>query len=238
MRRRGGDGRHESRRRFRSKLSLVVAPRSVKLEVLELRRDFRSDAGWWVMAKKPLRRATSHPPASGESPLAEENRRLRARVTQLESRVSSLVRIVRRQEHLRDMLRWSKGRRKRLEARVNELARLLDEGAKTIDQLQSAVTARVDTRLRMCQSYEGDVVDVYGDRVVVVYDVDGNVVEQTYERSQFVDGRLPEVDTDLVVHVIVSDAEPRADGTASEEDAQRDEVPGSRREPLSGPTVF
>jgi hypothetical protein len=178
--------------------------------------------------KRRPHKTNSHPPASAKNRDIQENQRLKARITQLESRNLALAGLLR---HLME-------RRKKLEARVNEGVRLLDERAKTIDRLQGALTTRDDGRLRMCESYEGEVVDVRGDRVVVVYDVDGNVVEQTYERRQFLDGRLPEADTDLVAYVIVADTEPRTGGAASEADAERDEVSGSRREPLAGPTEF
>jgi hypothetical protein len=178
--------------------------------------------------KRRLHKTNSHPPASAKNRDIQENQRLMARITHLESRNRALA----------GSLRWSMERWKKLEARVNQNARLLDERAKTIDRLQAALTAREDGRLRMCESYEGEVVDVRDDKVIVDYDVDGNVVEQTYERRQFLDGRLPELDTDLVAYVIVADTEPRTGGAVSEEDAERDEVSGSRRGRLTEPTEF
>ena len=54
----------------------------------------------------------------------------------------------------------------------------------------------------MCESYQGEVVDVHGDRVVAVYDVNGNVIERSVRgRSQFLDGRLPEVGSELAASV-------------------------------------
>lgn len=90
----------------------------------------------------------------------------------------------------------------------------------------------------MCESYRGEVVDVRGDRVVVVYDVDGNIVEQTYERSQFLEGRLPEVDAELVAYVMVAEAEPEMDEAASGEEKRRDDVSGCGRKPLDEVTIF
>ena len=80
--------------------------------------------------------------------------------------------------------------------------------------------------------------DVHGDRVVVVYDVDGNIVEQTYERSQFLEGRLPDMDTELVAYVMVAEAEPGIDEAASGEEERRDDVSGSGRKPLDEATIF
>ena len=126
----------------------------------------------------------------------------------------------------------------KLQDRIDELAGRLEEQARTNDRLRSALIARSGSRLRICEMYEGVVADLNGDRVVVVYDVDGSVVEQTYERSQFLEGRLPEVDTELVAYVVVAEIEPRAAEPEPEEDEHRDEHTSSQRKPLTDPTVF
>ena len=77
------------------------------------------------------------------------------------------------------------------------------------DRLQPVLAARAEGRLRMWEAYRGEVVNVNGDTVLVQYDVNGSVIEQTYERSQFLGGRLPEMHAELEVHVIVADVRPR-----------------------------
>jgi hypothetical protein len=113
-----------------------------------------------------------------------------------------------------------------------------ERAAKVDDGLQALRVARAKGRIRMAESYAGVVEDVHEDTVVVVYDVDGKIVEQTYLRSQFIDGWLPEVDTRLVVHVHVIEVDPEAVETDTGEDERRDDDSGSRRKPLAGPTAF
>ena len=87
----------------------------------------------------------------------------------------------------------------KLNDRIEKLIDCLNDRAKANDCLQSTLISRMDGRLRMAESYEGVVEDVHGDKVLVVYDVNGKIIEQTYEKSQFLDGRLPDVGTRLAV---------------------------------------
>ena len=57
--------------------------------------------------------------------------------------------------------------------------------------LLGALVSKVAGRLRMAESYEGEVVSSSDECVVVVFELHGELVEQTYDRKQFVDGRLP-----------------------------------------------
>ena len=57
----------------------------------------------------------------------------------------------------------------------------------------------------MTQRYEGIVEHVYEDQVVVVYDVDGSVIEHQYTRKQFVDQVLPKVGARLSVEIVVTE---------------------------------
>ncbi len=125
-----------------------------------------------------------------------------------------------------------------LEKKILELASRLEEQVRANDRLQSALIARAESRVRMVETYEGVVEHVHGDTVVVVYDVSGKIIEQTYERNQFLEGRLPEVDTPLVVYVTVAQTEPPTGVFENMEDGHRDEQFVSRRRPLTGPTAF
>ena len=90
----------------------------------------------------------------------------------------------------------------------------------------------------MTESYEGIVMDVDGDKVLVVYDVNGDIVEQTYEKSQFIDGRLPDVRTRLAVFVNVAEVQSKPVESGVEETKHRDESANTRRKPLSGTIEF
>ncbi len=79
----------------------------------------------------------------------------------------------------------------------------------------------------MTETYEGQVDHVGENTAVVVYNVNGNLVEQTYVRSQFINGRLPEVGTCVRVSVVVTEFEP-------ELPPDEPEKPTNRR-PLTGP---
>lgn len=92
--------------------------------------------------------------------------------------------------------------------------------------------------VRMAESYEGIVEDVDGDRVVVVYDVRGAIVEQTYERGQFIDGHLPDVGTRLAVFVNVVEIQPDPAGPWEEASDSRHDPALGRRKSIKGRVVF
>jgi hypothetical protein len=200
--------------------------------------------------REPPKRKESPPPepksggAAGEElerlrsenlRLSSENRLLQAHVAEPQQ---TAAREVQRHDRVQARVEELQQTNQTLLVRIDELNDWLNDRAKANDRLQSILIDRVDGRLRMAESYQGVVEDVQGDRVVVVYDVNDNVVEQTYERSQFIGGRLPEVDTRLVVYVNVAEIQEPPAGSGAEGYLQRDEHPATRREVLSGPTSF
>lgn len=114
------------------------------------------------------------------------------------------------------------------------------EHSEALGCLQSALTSAIEGRLRMSESYEGVVEEVDGDRVLVVYDVDGKIVEQTYDKSQFIGGQLPEVGTQLAVFVNVVEVQPRRGDSQPDVEGPepRDEFATCQRKPLSGIVEF
>lgn len=87
-----------------------------------------------------------------------------------------------------------------------------DDEQDLVEARSSAVNRPQDSaKLRMTETYHGTVEQVAGDQVVVVYDIDDDLVEHHYHRSQFIDGQLPKVGDRLTVHVHVTDASPSAD---------------------------
>ncbi|GAC1464666.1 MAG: hypothetical protein NVSMB9_03590 [Isosphaeraceae bacterium] len=160
----------------------------------------------------------------------------------LQSRVSELRRASARETQRYDQLlaNYSELQREcaRLCERNDKLVDCLNERAKANDRLQSTLICKVESRLRMTESYEGVVEDVDGDTVLLVYDVDGKIVEQTYERSQFINGRLPDVGTRLIVYVNVAEVQLDPIESVAEEMEPRDEPALGRRKPLSGKVKF
>lgn len=125
-----------------------------------------------------------------------------------------------------------------LQQTIDKLVDSLNERGRANDCLLSCFISRPDSHIRMSQSYEGVVEDVDGDRAVVVFDVDGKIVEQTYEKSQFNDHRLPEAGSRLAVYVIVAEVQPKLIQAGIEELDPSDESASPRRKSLSGPTEF
>ena len=107
----------------------------------------------------------------------------------------TIAREAERYERLASLYDESQHQRANLHARIDELACRLEAQATTVERLHPLDVALSGDRLRLAQSYTGVVEDVHDDTVVVVYDVDGSIIEQTYVRSQFIGGRLPEVQT-------------------------------------------
>ena len=88
----------------------------------------------------------------------------------------------------------------------------------------------------MHESYEGQVQHVGENTVVVVYNVEGELVEQTYEKKQFQDGKLPSRGTCLKTIVCVVEHEPQSPADTESEIDTGDET--SQRDTLTGPVEF
>jgi hypothetical protein len=74
-------------------------------------------------------------------------------------------------------------------------------------------------RVKIAETYEGEVVrHLHGDGVLVAYDVNGNIYEQTYEKSQFIDGRLPSVGAHLIVCTTIIEIESQPERTENNEE--------------------
>jgi hypothetical protein len=99
-----------------------------------------------------------------------------------------------------------------------------------------AVVDFEDPKLRMHETYEGQVEHVGENTVVVVYNVNGELVEHTYEKKQFQNGKLPTLGTCLKTFVYVVEQEPKPPTDTESESATGDEP--SHREPLTGPVEF
>lgn len=122
-----------------------------------------------------------------------------------------------------------------------QLERLIDgvnERGRANDRILSCFMSRPDSHIRLSECYEGVVEDAAGDTVTVVYEVNGDIVEQTYESSQFCDHRLPDVGARLAVYVVVAEVQPKPIQDIAEEPVNRDDSPRTFRKPLNGPTEF
>jgi carbon storage regulator len=75
-------------------------------------------------------------------------------------------------------------------------------------ELRDALANSDNTGVRMVECYEGVVRHRDANEVVVAYEVENDVIEQTYQRNQFIDGYLPELSDRLSVLVRVASIPP------------------------------
>ena len=155
----------------------------------------------------------------------------------LQSRVAELRRTAARETQRYDQLLVEHAE---LQKRLEKMIDCLNERARANDCLQSILISRMRSHLRMTESYEGVVEDKYDNTVVVVYEVNGRIIEQTYERGQFLDGRLPDVGTRLVAYVHLASIRDESvePGNGKEEIETRDESATTRRRSLREPLEF
>lgn len=109
---------------------------------------------------------------------------------------------------------YADSERKRAEANNVRAAGWIDKGPNALEEIDAAVkhtmglreVARAcrEGRLRMAERYDGVVEHVHKDTVVVVYGVGEDLVEQTYERNQFLDRHLPSKGDHLAVFIHVA----------------------------------
>ena len=113
---------------------------------------------------------------------------------------------------------------------------LLDDRSRANDALVTKMAAVEDGSIRMHESYEGQVQYVGECTAVVAYNVDGQLIEQTYEKKQFKDGKLPLPGTCVKVLVFLVEYEPKPPSDEDWEHITRDQP--SQRKPLDGPDEF
>lgn len=128
----------------------------------------------------------------------------------------------------------------RLKTRLKEIKAINDPVAKTNDSDFSNVSNRPECKIRITQTYEGVVEEADDGHAVVVYEVDGGIVEQTYLKHQFQDQRLPKVGARLAVYLTVVEVPQTSsqDHSEIEEMSSRDDFATSGRKPLNGPVEF
>ncbi len=65
-------------------------------------------------------------------------------------------------------------------------------------------------------SYKGDVVSSYGNEVVIVFETEDDIVERTYRRDQFLDGKLPAEGTGVIARFVLTEDEEIEDSREDE----------------------
>ncbi|WP_435018533.1 hypothetical protein TA3x_000510 [Tundrisphaera sp. TA3] len=167
--------------------------------------------------------------------LKTQNQFLQTRNAELRQSVAELRRAVARETQKFDQIQ---SHCVELQRTVDKLIDSLNDRAKTNDCLLSAFVSRPGSRVRMSQSYEGTIEDMYEEKISVLYFIDGSYVEQVYEKNQFLDSRLPEVGARLAVFVIVAEVQNDRAELLDQEPDLHDESSNFRRKALDGPTEF
>ena len=126
----------------------------------------------------------------------------------------------------------------RLEGQNDAQLSCIGELAKTNRAAQEALIAAKEGRICLHETHFGVVAEREGDEVAVVYERPDGEVEQIYDRTQFVDGKLPEVGDNLEAHVIVASRRAGAVPGSIETGTQgkTDEFSAFREKGVTGPT--
>jgi hypothetical protein len=74
--------------------------------------------------------------------------------------------------------------------------------------LRDALADSDETKTRMVEYYEGVVRHRDVNEVVVAYEVENDIIEQTYQRDQFIDGNMPALRDHLSVLVRLANVRP------------------------------
>ena len=155
----------------------------------------------------------------------------------LKSRLQEERRAATRETHRYDQLLVQF---KELQDRHDKLIGRMVERCQASDRLQGALIARENASLRMSESYEGVVKHVSEDTVVVVFEADDDLLEQTYGREQFLDGKLPS-EGDAVaafVHLALLPHEEETSGDGAAPPDPADAARRRRKNVVKGPHEF
>ncbi|UCE60231.1 MAG: hypothetical protein JSU63_00490 [Phycisphaerales bacterium] len=120
----------------------------------------------------------------------------------LESRLSEARRAIARETRRYDQI---EAEHHELSAQNSILINHINERSKVNDELMRALIARHDGHVRMFEKYNGVVKHVGKTTAVCLFEVDDDLVEQTYRREQFIDGRLPKKGDSLTVFVLAAE---------------------------------
>jgi hypothetical protein len=119
------------------------------------------------------------------------------------------------------------------DAMLNALTRKMT----AIDETASLLLQKNNARVRIVESYRGSVEYVHEDSVVVIFEIDDDLVEHKYERSQFVDCQLPNEGDHVTVYVHVVHESIDTDAAQVETDVF-DEQEEYERKKITGPLEF
>ena len=102
------------------------------------------------------------------------------------------------------------------------------------ERQQAQVVAQRPSKILFAQSYQGFVIDVKSDSVIVAYETDDDEVRHEYLRTQFKNGVLPELGQRIASHVQVTAMSPDDPPVTRQVDVTTEGEDNERSEPLRG----
>jgi hypothetical protein len=124
-----------------------------------------------------------------------------------------------------------------LEERLDRQFNIINERARANDAALAALAAKQQGRLLVYEALQGEVIEVSEAEVVVRFDTEDDIIEQTYEVDQFTLGKIPAVGDQLAVYVHVALVPPPAE-TVHESKSETHEPPYRRRNVITGDHRF
>ncbi len=144
-----------------------------------------------------------------------------------------------RYDYLLDHVKELREERRQLLAQLEQITRR-EQSRDGADALQHVLIAQKEGRMRMFEAHSGVVMHVHDDEVVVVYEIDDDYVEQTYQKSRFQDGRLPKKGQKLGIYIHLAELpeEPQTETGDLDSRDTADERPRRRRNTVKPPREF
>lgn len=174
---------------------------------------------------------------SNQTAIERENQELKLQIELLKSRVQEQRRTAARETQRYDQLSAHHGE---LQSTVDELTSQLHSEADANKSLLRVLIAHHAKQVCLSEVYEGVVKGGDARRVVVVYEVGDDLVEQIYSIEQFLEGNVPSVGDRLVVcvHVAQLCASPEEDAEAEDARDTTYEQPRPRKNVVTLPREF
>jgi len=209
---------------------------------------------YWFAGTQPrasvelLSGASSKTPQVSRPAKTDSEEDLRAKISELEQKLAEAERMnaTQRSRLVEERRAAATANRlnDQLQARLDEFQQRLDrqldiinERARANDVALAALAANVQGRLLTYERLRGEVIEVDGDQVVVRIDTDNDIIEQTYDVSQFKFGKAPAVGDQLEVHVHVARIAAAPSAPATETIGNTHESP-RRRNAIAGDHRF
>lgn len=166
-----------------------------------------------------------------------ENERLRSRVEQLQSQVEMLKsRVAQERQSAAKAVRMHDQLLAHHDATEKSLLDALTQRDGANSTIQAALIGKAEGRLCMTEHYHGEVVDVSDNRITAVFHIGGELIEQTYESKQFLDGQLPSKGDELEACVYIAKSLPRQHEAGSSHGTGESRTP--RRNVIPLPRTF